>query len=101
MHNGQTGQIIVPVLRPGNSHSNKWYVSILKRVVKRIRERFPEMEITVRGDSGFSCPAFYQLADDYGLYFTLDIACNEKLKKRIARAVRAVGHLYVSEHKKH
>src|SRR5699024_7025032 len=28
-HDGHTGQIIVPVLRPGNSHSNKWYVAIL------------------------------------------------------------------------
>ncbi len=28
-HDGQTGQIILPVLRPGNCHSNKWYVSIL------------------------------------------------------------------------
>ena len=32
-HDGDTGQIIVPVLRPGNSHSNKWYVSILERVL--------------------------------------------------------------------
>ncbi|RLB59043.1 MAG: IS1380 family transposase, partial [Deltaproteobacteria bacterium] len=32
-HDGQTGQIILPVLRPGNSHSNKWYVSLLKRVI--------------------------------------------------------------------
>jgi hypothetical protein len=59
------------------------------------------MEIVVRGDSGFSCPAFYQLADDHGLYFTLGIASNEKLKKRISRAVRAVRHLYVCGHKKH
>ena len=34
-HDGQTGQIIVPVLRPGNAHSNWWYVSILKRIVKK------------------------------------------------------------------
>jgi hypothetical protein len=34
-HDGETGQIIVPVLRPGNSHSNKWYVSILKRILKK------------------------------------------------------------------
>ena len=37
-HDGQTGQIIAPVLRPGNSHSNRWYVGILRRIVKRIRE---------------------------------------------------------------
>ena len=36
-HDGQTGQIILPVLRSGNSHSNKWYVSILKRIIIKIR----------------------------------------------------------------
>jgi len=34
-HDGDTGQIIVPVLRPGISHSGKWYVSILKKIVKK------------------------------------------------------------------
>jgi hypothetical protein len=34
-HDGTTGQIIIPVLRTGDTHSNKWYESILKRVVKR------------------------------------------------------------------
>ena len=70
-HDGDTGQIIVPVLRPGNSHSNKWYVSILKRVVQMIRDRYPKMKIVIRGDSGFSCPAFYQLADTYDLVYGL------------------------------
>ncbi|MDZ7691969.1 MAG: transposase [Balneolaceae bacterium] len=32
-HDGDTGQIIVPVLRPGNSHSGRWHVGILRRVV--------------------------------------------------------------------
>ena len=66
-HDGEIGQIIVPVLHPGNSHSNKWYVAILKRVVKKIWEQYPKIEIIIRGDSGFSCPAFYQLADEQKL----------------------------------
>ncbi len=44
-HDGETGQIILPVLRPGNSHSNKWYVGILKRIIIKIRATYPEMEI--------------------------------------------------------
>ena len=100
-HDGDTGQIIIPVLRPGNSHSNKWYVSILKRIVIKIRQAYPDMEIIIRGDSGFSCPAFYQLADDYKLYFAIGISSNERLKKRVARAEKAVRHLYVSENIKH
>lgn len=100
-HDGQTGQIIVPVLRPGNSHSNKWYVAILKRIVARIKVAYPEMEIVIRADSGFSCPAFYQLADDFNLQFAIGLASNEVLKKRTARAEKAVRHLFVQEHTKH
>jgi len=100
-HDGQTGQIIVPVLRPGNSHSNKWYVSILKRVVKKIREAYPEMEIIIRGDSGFSCAPFYQLADDMNLKFTLGLSSNEVLKRKVARAEKAVSRLFVSRQEKH
>ena len=68
-HDGQTGQIILPILRPGNSHSNKWYVSILKRIIERIRETYPEIEITIRTDSGFSGAGFYKLVDNYNLFY--------------------------------
>ncbi len=100
-HDGDTGQIIVPVLRPGNSHSNKWYVAILKRVVKRIKEVYPEMKIIIRGDSGFSCAPFYQLADQEGLKFALGLPSNEVLKRKVARAEKAVSHLFVSKQVKH
>lgn len=100
-HDGLTGQIIVPVLRPGNSHSNKWYVAILKRIVGRIRDRYPDMEIIIRGDSGFSCPAFYQLAETHQLGFALGLANNEVLKRRVSRAGKAVKHLYADHNIKH
>jgi hypothetical protein len=100
-HDGDTGQIIVPVLRPGNSHSNKWYVAILKRVLKKIKEVYPDMEIFIRADSGFSCPAFYQLAEDFNLLFAVGQASNEILKKKTARAEKAVRHLFVTQNIKH
>lgn len=100
-HDGDTGQIIVPILRPGNSHSNKWYVSILKRVVKIIRAAYPAIEIVIRGDSGFSCAPFYQLADTMDLKFTLGLSNNAVLKRRVFRAERAVKHLFVANGTKH
>lgn len=100
-HDGDTGQIIVPVLRPGNSHSNKWYVSILKRVVARIKECYPEIEITIRADSGFSCAPFYQLADQYELKYTIGLASNNILKNRVSRVKSAVDRLYLEEGIKH
>jgi len=100
-HDGHTGQIIVPILRPGNSHSNKWYAAILKRVLQKIRAACPQLKITIRADSGFSCPAFYHLADQFELGFVLGLASNEVLKRKVKRAEKAVGHLYAKEGVKH
>ncbi|MDZ7692893.1 MAG: IS1380 family transposase [Balneolaceae bacterium] len=93
-HDGQTGQIILPVLRPGNAHSSRWYVGILRRIVELIRTRYPDLSITIRADSGFSCPAFYRLAEACELKFVVGIAANERLKRRSERAERAIRRVY-------
>jgi hypothetical protein len=100
-HDGQTGQIILPVLRPGNSHSNKWYVSLLKRVVERIREKYPNIKITIRTDSGFSGAEFYKLVDDYDLLYATGIASNEVLKKQTKELEKTVRETYLSKKEKH
>ncbi|BAV94204.1 transposase [Ichthyobacterium seriolicida] len=94
-------QIILPVLRPGNSHSNKWYVSILKRIIIKIRESYPEMEIIIRSDSGFSCAAFYQLVDDFDLLYVTGIASNKVLKRKVSRSKNAVKKMYLDQGEKH
>lgn len=100
-HDGETGQIILPILRPGNSHSNKWYVSILKRIIIKIRRAYPEVEIIIRTDSGFSCAPFYKLVDDYHLFYATGQASNQVLKRKVSRAEKAVKHLYLNQGKKH
>lgn len=100
-HDGETGQIILPVLRPGNSHSNKWYVSILKRIIIKIRNAYPEMELVIRTDSGFSCAPFYKLVDDYNLLFVTGQASNAVLKKKVSRVEKAVKHLHLNQGEKH
>ncbi len=85
----------------GNSHSNKWYVAILKRVVNKIRAVHPAMRIIIRADSGFIGPAFYALADHYQLDFVMGQSTNEVLKRKVKRVEQAVSHLYVKEGIKH
>ena len=100
-HDGETGQIILPVLRPGNSHSNKWYVSILKRIIIKIRKAYPDLKIIIRTDSGFSCAPFYKLVDHYHLLFATGVSSNEVLKRKVSRARKAVKHLYLNQGEKH
>lgn len=100
-HDGETGQIILPVLRPGNSHSNKWYVGLLKRIIIKIRATYPEMKIIIRTDSGFSCAPFYELVDRYNLLFATGQASNAILKKKVSRAEKAVKQLFLNQGQKH
>lgn len=100
-HDGQTGQIILPVLRPGNSHSNKWYAALLKRIVQKIRKVYPQMQIEIRTDSGFSCAPFYKLEDQYDLLFATGIASNNILKKEVAEKEEHIRKTYLSKGEKY
>src|SRR5215211_7421928 len=56
---GDTGQLITAVLRPGNTHGNAGVVAVLKRVIRALRERWPKVRIEVHRDSGGAAPAIY------------------------------------------
>lgn len=68
---------------------------------KKIREAHPKMKIIIRADSGFSNTPFYKLADDESLFYAVGLATNERLKKRVSRAKRAVEILYQHKNLKH
>lgn len=81
INDGETGQVILPVLRPGNSHSGRWAVAILKRIVAKIRTVYPELKIIIRADSGFSSAPLYKLSGDEDIEFAVGIASNPRLRK--------------------
>ena len=37
-------------------------IGILKRIVRKIRQEYPAIEIFIQADSGFSTPIFYKYA---------------------------------------
>ncbi len=98
---GDTGQIILPVLRPGNTHSSRWFVKILEKIVDRIRIRYPDIEIVIRADCGFSVPGFYDLADRKQLKFCVGISANERLKRITKKVVDIVRAQYLEKGLKH
>ena len=100
-HDGDTGQIILPVLRPGNSHSNKWFVSILKRIIVKIKAAYPTIKITIRADGGFSGASFYELVDKENLLYAVGLPSNGVLKKKVKSAERAIDRFYVKHSEKH
>lgn len=50
------GQLVTALLRPGNAHAARSAWPMLRRVIRRIKARFPSAQVVVRGDGGFSMP---------------------------------------------
>ena len=53
---GQTGQLVSALLRPGNAHACRSAWALLSRLIRTIKTRFPKAQVVVRGDSGFAMP---------------------------------------------
>ena len=70
-------------------------------MITKIRSDYPSMRIIIRAYSGFSCPSFYKLVDEYTLDFVMGLATNEVLKRKVKRAEKAISHLYVQHGIKH
>ena len=75
-------------LRPSNIDAAAGSVGELKRIVGRIRQRFPAVRIVVRGDSGFCREAIMHWCERNGVDYVLGLARNERLVKRIGKALR-------------
>ena len=76
---GETDQLLTAVLRPGTVHASRGVVSVLKRLVRRIRMRWPDVTIELRADSGFAVPALYEWCEAEGIAYTLGLATNPRL----------------------
>jgi Transposase DDE domain group 1 len=76
---GETGQLITAVLRPGNSHGSAGVVAVLKQVVRRLRERWPQVRIELRMDSAGAVPAIYDWCEQEGIPYTIGLITNPRL----------------------
>ena len=78
---GEDGRrwLVGVALRPGRSGGAKGFPSILKRVVKLVRERCPHAEITVRCDSGFGQESHFALCDEERVNYVIGLPSNPRL----------------------
>jgi hypothetical protein len=76
---GETGQLITAVLRPGTCHASRGAVAVLRRLVRAIRTRWPHVALEVRADSGFAVPALYDYLEGQSIAYTIALAGNDRL----------------------
>jgi hypothetical protein len=77
---GDTGQIVTTVLRAGNAHAGAGALSVLKRLVRRLKEQWPKAKIEIRADAGFALPAGYEYCEAEGICYTIGLVPNTRLE---------------------
>jgi hypothetical protein len=78
---GESGHLITTLLRAGNTHASHSCVALLKRIVGRLRQRWPGVAIEIRADAGFAVPAIYDYCEHEGISYTIALITNERLKE--------------------
>jgi hypothetical protein len=81
---GDTGHLITAVLRPGNVHASRFAVLVLRRLVRRLRQVWPDVAIEARADSGFAVPRLYAWCEAHGITYTIGLVPNPALERLAA-----------------
>jgi hypothetical protein len=56
---------------------------MLKQIVDRLRQHWPEIKIFVRADAGLAMPEIYEYCEAAGLIYAIGFSTNEVLKRRV------------------
>lgn len=95
IYEGYSGKLVCAVLRPGKRPTGKEIAAVLKRVLWRIRRRWPKTIIIIRGDSHFSAPEIFSLRKKIGkIHFVLGLSNNRGLKPLVEEAVEKAEEAY-------
>lgn len=71
-------------LRPANIDGAAGALKLLKHIVERIRAQWPQVKITLRGDSGFCREHLMTYCEDKGLFYLFGLARNSRLEAELA-----------------
>jgi hypothetical protein len=74
-------ELVTAYLRPSKIDASKHSRALLKLLVQRLRQAWPEVKITVRADSGFCRWKLMRWCDTHGIGYVLGLARNPVLER--------------------
>ena len=87
-------QLLVSYLRPSNIDPAKHAWAILAKLVRALRERWPEVKIILRADSGFCRWKMLRWCESHQVDYIVGIAKNERLKALSAKLEQRAERKY-------
>lgn len=91
-------QLLCARLRRSNIDGSAGSLDELQRIVSRIRDRWPRVEIVIRGDSGFCREELMAWCEgESGVYYLFGLARNNRLESLLSRALDEARELYEAQ----
>ncbi len=79
-----TGKPVAVILRPGKTPDGAEVARVLRHVIRRIRARWPRVEILVRGDGHYGRPEAMSWCERHRVGYIFGLAGNKVLLARVA-----------------
>jgi hypothetical protein len=83
IYDAATGRPVAMILRPGKTPTGKEIRGHLRRLVRRIRARWPDTRILVRGDSHYGRVEVMAWCEDNAIDYAFGLAGNRVLKRLV------------------
>lgn len=87
-------QLLCAYLRPSKIDAAKHARAITKLLVDAIRQRWPDVKIIIRGDSGFCRWRLMRWCDNHSVSYIFGLARNQVLERRIAELLEQAESAY-------
>ena len=91
VYEGQTGRLITTVIRPGKTPTDREIIALLKRIVRRVRQRFPNTMLIFRADSHHNKPAVLEWLEAHNVRYVLGMSTNAVLRWEVQDIVEQLA----------
>ena len=80
-YDGLTGDLLKIKLRNGSVYSSNDTVDFLQPLLDEFEDKYPDVDLFLRADSGFAIPELYQQAETNGVSYVIRLKANQTLYK--------------------
>jgi hypothetical protein len=94
VYEGYSGKLITTVLRPGKTPTAAEIISVLKRIVRRLRKAWPHVIILFRADGHHTKPEVMDWLEARHIRFATGLAPNARLDRIFASTIRRATRRY-------
>lgn len=94
VYDGLTGRLITTVMRSGKTPNAAEILAVLKRMVRKIRERFGQTLLLFRADSHHTKPQVMEWMEENGVGWITGLAPNKALNRKFALTIQEARSAY-------